>query len=291
MKITTEQYEKIIRFLDLEMGLDEMEEFEKELAANAELRHQLNFEQSLRDGFALQNITSLPGTEFGKENAQEKNVRCKAPRIQKWFAISAAIITAFIFFAIFWQSTEKPTVTVNRKDIHTTQDKSAQPNITIAPPISDSSTATDLSLLFKRYFKKDTLPEEYPLYLAEAFTDFESGKYTTLQKLDLNNLPQTRGVKEADSKENILLLGHYYKGLAFLQTENTKDAIANLNWVISSQPDRTVLAKTQWYLALAYLKENNKKKAVELCKKMIKSEENNATLVKNAKTILDKIEK
>lgn len=291
MKITTEQYERIIRFLDVEMEPDEMDAFERELFVNPDMRRQLDFEQSVRDSFSLGNTTSrLPEIKAENKIIESPQKSGKVPGIQKWFAIAAAVITAFMFFVILWQSTEKLTVTANRKDINTTQERSIQPNITITPPISDSSTAIDLSLLFKIYFKKDTLPEEYPLYLAEAFTDFESGKYTTLEKLDLDNLPLTRGVKETDSNENILLLGHYYKGLAFLQIENTKDAITNLNWVLSSQPGKTLLAKTQWYLALAHIKENNSEKAVELCRSVIKGEEN-AALVKNAKTILYKIEK
>lgn len=79
MGITTEQYEKIIRFLDAEMEVAEMEAFEKELAANPEMRHQLDFEQSLRDDFALQNLTSLPGTMASG----------KVREMRKWLAIGS----------------------------------------------------------------------------------------------------------------------------------------------------------------------------------------------------------
>src|SRR5690606_17612903 len=118
----------------------------------------------------------------------------------------------------------------------------------------DSGGVVDLDLLFKQYFKKDDLPANYPLFLAEAFTDYESGNYKTLQQLNLNDLPQTRGTDESGSKAIILQLGHYYKGLAFLQTNNTKEAIHHLNWVLNNRPANALRAKAQWYVALVYLK-------------------------------------
>ena len=227
MSLTTEQYKKIIRFLDAGMDAAEMDAFEKELAANPEMRAQLDFEQSLRDDFALRNITNLPATESANETVAGRTVPGKIRGMQKWFAIVAAVITAIMLVAIFWQKPETKRDVANKNNMDTAEQTTKPAPLVVATQPKDSSAAIDLALLFKQYFKKDALPENYPLFLAEALTDYESGNYTTLQQLDLSNLPQTRSINESDSKENILLLGHYYKGQAFLQTGNTKQAIIN----------------------------------------------------------------
>jgi hypothetical protein len=290
MDLTTEQYKKILRFLDAEMDAAEMEAFEKELDSNPEMRAQLDFEQSVRDHFTLGNITSLPGTAPANQSAAARAIPGKITGMQKWLAIVAAAITAFMLVTLFWQKPRKAPDVANSNNMDTVQ-KNAEPSqVAITAPAKDSSEVVDPELLFKQYFKKDVLPEDYPLYLAQALTDYESGNYKTLQQLHLNNLPQTRGAGETDSKTNILQLGYYYKGLAFLQTNNIREAITNLNWVMNNQPGKALKAKAQWYLALAYLKENNGEKAAELCRNIVDNKENN-TLVKKAKNMLDVLEK
>ena len=286
MSITNEQYQKIIRFLDAGMEPDEMDAFEKELATNPEMRKQLDFEQSVRDGFALGKISS-PGTIPTNPKATGK-----IKSIQKWLAVAAAVITAFTLFTVFWQKPgKKEDVTAtNNINIDTSLQAISPSRETTTEPAKDSSRAVDLALLFEQYFKKDVLPEDYPLFLAEALTDYEAGNYITLQKLNLHNLPQTRGDGENDSKENILQLGHYYKGLAFLQTGNTRDAITNLHWVLNNHPDKTLRDKAQWHLALAYLKEGNREKTAAICSKII-SNKGNTLLIKNAEKLLDAIKK
>lgn len=277
-----------MRFLDAGMEEAEMDAFAKELDSSPEMRKQLDFEQSLRDGFALRNMTSLPGVAPANEDPAMRKKTGRITSIQKWLAIGAAAITAFILFTIFWQKPEKGQNVVNRNGIDTLHHKNSEPQTAINAPVEDSSKGVDLALLFNQYYKKDALPEQYPLFLAEALMDYESGNYKTLQQLSLNNLPQTRGAGDTDNKKNILQLGHYYKGLAFLQTNNTGDAIINLHWVLHNQPDKALQVKAKWYLTLAYVKENNKEKAAELCRSIIDSEENRV-LVKNAAQILDKL--
>lgn len=279
-----------MRFLDAEMEPDEMEAFEKELNSMPELRRQLNFEQSLRDGFALRNITSLPGTATA--NKATPTLPGKITDMRKWLAISAAavVIITFTLFALLRQKSGSTQVVVNNTEADTTEGKRNQPPVVITEPAKDSSEAIDLPRLFKQYFKKETLPERYPLFLAEALTDYEAGNYATLQQLNLNDLPQTRSVDEADNQENILKWGYYYKGLAFLQTGNTKEAVTNLNQVLNNAPGDALKAKTQWYLALAYLKENNSEKAAELCSSIVRNKENDL-LVKNAEKILNALGK
>ncbi|HVW62720.1 MAG TPA: hypothetical protein VHC48_21865, partial [Puia sp.] len=180
MGITTEQYEKIIRFLDAGMGPAEMDAFEKEMAANPEMRDQLEFEQSIRDEFSSNNITSLPGDSLAINSAAARVMPGKIKRMRKWFSAGAAAIIAFILVAVFWQKTGKAPDIARKMD---TLLPSAGQSGTKMPPVQHSSQAIDLSLLFRQYFKKDALPEQYPVFLAQALTDYASGNYTTLQQL------------------------------------------------------------------------------------------------------------
>ncbi|MFT4016189.1 MAG: tetratricopeptide repeat protein [Agriterribacter sp.] len=291
MNITTEQYQKIMRFLNTEMDDAEMDAFEKELNANPEMRSQLDFEQSVRDSFALRNITVLPGIEL-VDNSAKINVPFRGVKqLRVWVAISAAVVSVIVFLSIFFKKTEKNTVTAATDTIDTAQQSTIPPQVMVAEPVQkDSVEVIDLVGLFKQYFKKDTLPEHYPLFLAEALIDYESGNYKALQQLNLKDLPQTRGADETGNRKSILQLGYYYKGLAFLQTGNTNEAIVNLKWVLNNQPDKNLRARAQWYLALIYLKENNGEKAAELCRSIINNKENHI-LVKNAEKIFDIIEK
>lgn len=291
MGITNEQYERIIRFMDARMESVEMDAFERELEANPEMRHHLDFEQSLRNDFSLRSITNIPNTipESGGMVAQAAHN--KITGIQKWLAISAAVISAVVLFAIFWQKPANAPAVVNVKHndstqkIDAAQKKDNQPLALATEPAKDSIETVDIAQLFKKYFKKDVLPEHYPLYLAEALMDYESGNYKTLQQLNLNNLPSTRSANETYIEKDLLQLGHYYKALAFLQTNHTREAISNFNWVLNNQPDKALRAKAQWYLALTYLKESQKEKAAELCRTIVNNKQNDA-LVKSAEKIL-----
>lgn len=292
MDITTEEYERMIRFMDAEMAPEEMDAFEKELASNPEMRRQLNFEQSLRDGFALQKITSLTDTITANEKTAVRKIPGKVTSMRKWRTISAAavVIIALMLFTMLWQKPGRNQNLADQKNIDTITEKTNQSQIVITAPSKDSIEVIDMASLFTKYFKKDIIPDSYPLFLAEALMDYDSGNYTTLQQLNLNDLPQMRGADDADNKENILMLGHYYKGLAFLQTNNTREAVINLEWALNNQPGKDLRAKAQWYLALAYLKENNEKKAVELCRSIINNREN-SVLIKNAESILNTLRK
>lgn len=288
MGITTEQYEKIIRFLDAEMEVAEMEAFEKELAANPEMRHQLDFEQSLRDDFALREITDLADA-----NVPEHNLKIPGKRrsMQKWWAIAAAaiVIAGLTFFIKPWQKKGKTPAVAIQQQIDTSQKKGNLPQQVTTVPPKDNDEIIDLKMLFEQYFKKDTVPEAYPIFLAEALIDYESGNYATLQKLNLNDLPQVRGAGDND-RESILQLGHYYKGISYLETGNTEKAIAHFDWVLKNKPDKALQVKATWFLALAYLKENNREKAAALCRSII-NKKGNSILIRNAEKILDTLGK
>jgi len=315
MNISIKQYEKISHFLDAEMTMAEMEAFEKELSANPEMREQLNFEQALRDGFAVGNIKAqernLQNNEaqakihkigadlkqaFDNKEYSSKKINPHRPLWKKtigrvtWLHIAAAAVVLIIIATFFivkpkQSAQQTPLVKLNEKPIIKNIDSSttvkSEPNVM---PAKDP----DFASLYKKYFVKDQLPETYPMLLADAFSNYERGDYASIQHLNLSDISEVRGEDELNNKQNILQLGHYYKGIAFLETNNTQQAIINFNWVIKNQPGKSLHLKAQWYLTLAYLKENNGTKAAELCKSVINNRENEA-LAKNAQALFGAI--
>ncbi|MGH2562974.1 MAG: tetratricopeptide repeat protein, partial [Ginsengibacter sp.] len=61
------------------------------------------------------------------------------------------------------------------------------------------------------------------------------------------------------------------KSLSYIETNDNKQAIQNLRWVIDSAQSRQLKIKAQWYLALLYLKENNTEKALPLLSSLSKN--------------------
>jgi len=314
MSISIEQHEKISHFLDAEMTMAEMEAFEKELSANPEIREQLNFEQALRDGFAVGSIkvqelnlqdngpqekihkigAGIKEAYNTKENLPKKinphHPLWKAVIVRvKWLHIAAAVVV-LIIIATFFTIKTKPSAQqtfVKLKD--TLSIRNIDSSITVkSKPIIEPAKVPDFALLYKKYFVKDKLPETYPLLLADAFNNYENGDYASIQQLNLNDISEMRGEDKLNNRQNILQLGHYYKGIAFLETNNTQQAIINFNWVIKNQPDKSLRVKAQWYLALTYLKEHNGEKATELCSAVMNNKENEV-LAKNAQALFSAI--
>lgn len=271
MDLSTEQYEKIIRFLDADMTPEEMDLFEKELSGNPAMRRQLDFELSIREALfqGAAGVTVAEPAVFPNSNVPMPEVEAPVKTIgmKKWLAIgiAASVLIAVAALALFRPktSTTPPVVqgkdTINNRPAHT-------PQVVITSP-GDSSRHIDDTRLFKKYFKKDEPPEEYPMFLAEALAGYESGEYAAILQLNLADIPETRGT---GNKETILQLGHYYKGLSFLQTGNATQAINNLQWVITNSKDRSLQVKATWYQALALIKNNEPQKAIELLTKLDK---------------------
>ena len=127
----------------------------------------------------------------------------------------------------------------------------------------------DFALLFKKYFVPDGVPETYPMALADALTEYKSGNYKAIQQFNEAMVSDTRGNDEINNKENIIALAHYYKGISFLETNNTKGAIENLEWVAKFGADKRIVEKAEWYLGLGYLKEGELEKADTVFQKIL----------------------
>lgn len=256
-----------MRFLDAEMDLQEMEHFRKELEANPEMRAQLDFEQSLRDDFALHHLEPIPETAIVSQPRNTNNSSGKFLFLRKWISV-AAITIVLIVLANYLRKGIISDVVTGRTEADTSTSVKIQPVPGVVITGKDSS-AVDLELIFREYFRKDELPEEYPMFLADALEDYGRGNYNTIQKLDLNQIPQTRSGEEKVAKQQTLLIGQYFKGIAYLQTNETRQAITNLRTVSGQETNKKLQVRAKWYLMLAYIRQGDKEKAGELCRAII----------------------
>lgn len=274
MPLSTDQYKRIMRFLDGEMTIPEMDAFETELNQVPEMRTQLNFEQAIRNSFSRQQMQ--PGK--------------KTPAFSTWWALAAAILALVLVIPFLFKSTENKTAETNIKPaIQLQQDSLPPPDSSASSPaiIKDPNpTPTSLAAqLFKQFYTKDTVPDNYPVLLAEAFENYEAGNYNSFKQLKIDELPETR----SNGEENTMAIAYYFKGLSYLQSGNTREAIQHLNWVAYRQPDKQWQEKAKWYLILSYLKENKREQCLELCKQM-KTSGNNPELVHKATQLINRLD-
>lgn len=281
MELTAQQYENIQKYLDGEMSPDDEKVFLDELNMNATLQENLEFEQNLRENIESITEKNISEVDFNIEKKFNdapyiksliekagKGRKSQAISIKSWIAIGVAA-SSIIAVSIIWLLSPDPKTQktaeirvdspIIKKDSSLlTKPKNSINNIVPSPP------NINLAELYNKFFKKENVPEEKPVVLAEALMDYENEEYKTLQNLDLNNLPADRGPAESNEKQYIKELGHYFKGLSFIETNEDQQAIKNLQWVIDSANNKQLLVKAQWYLALINIKKGNNNKAIPL---------------------------
>ncbi|MGG9960330.1 hypothetical protein [Ferruginibacter sp. SUN106] len=262
MSISAEQYERIVNFLDAAMSVKDMEAFEKELAGNPEMRKQLDFEQSVRDSFAFTTNKSVKeDIAIGDNNKLIKEMPVIPVTKSNWFSFAIAASFAAIIISVLLLQPKKNIAPLVVKNIDTPDVKKNDSLLITTATIDTSNKIKQLAALYRQYFSVDTIPENYPVYLAEAFTSYQDNDYAAIQKIDLANIPATRGI---ESRQNILQLGHYYKGIAFLKTNTIPQALSNLQWIEQNADDAKLKIKAQWYLALGYIKKGDVAEAGKL---------------------------
>jgi hypothetical protein len=209
--------------------------------------------------------------------------------------VAAAACLIFLSTGVVWlvshDSGPQPVVqTSTNKKIYIAVDKSNGHSTSI-PSSNTSKSAEPLTAkvspttLFKKYYRIEKAPTNISEELADALNDYNAKDYIAIQQIDLENLPKSRGAESNHSHQNINELGHYFKGLSYMETDNHQEAITNLQWVVDSAISQQLKTKAQWYLALSYLKARNIGKAESLL--MVVSQNADAAPVnKQAKELL-----
>lgn len=274
--------------------LQEYLQFEQELRLNLDLINEpslseidFNIENRFDDAPYIKSLIEKAGNEWQKENktkspsgsAATKDIKekkiAKTITFPLWVSIAAAACLVFAVAGIVWFMANKSgqqSIANNKKVDSAKKKNDNKTEIAVAKPkdslndIPPSQLTVNFAALYKKFYKKDKTPEPKPELLAEALIDYENADYKTLQNLDMANLSTTLGTSGNDinSDQNVKELGHFYKGLAFMQTNQVKQASDNLQWVIDSAQNKQLIVKAQWYQALVYIKKGNTNKALPL---------------------------
>lgn len=280
--------------LSQDLSLKESFDFEKELRQNLSsiqnkktlLSKDTNYyeaEKSVEDPGSIKSLIEKARNEWEEENKKPSGVTSvvidSKPRPQKpkifhikpWVGIAAAacVIVAVASLVLFMPELSKSPPVAKTNDTLPAK-KDTNPDVAKITPgdstnINSEKKKIDPVASFKKYYAKDDANPPMPELLAMVPANYRKGDYSYNERLDLRNIPNTRGsTMDLNSRQNILELGHYYKGLSYIETNNNQRAVGNLQWVIDSAQNRQLKIKAQWYLGLVYLKQSNIKKALPL---------------------------
>ncbi len=281
-------------------SLKESFDFEKELRQNLRsIQDKKNLfekpddyyetDKNVADNNSIRNLIEQANNEWEQENKNSPNIseliidnrprlpKARVVNLKSWIGIAAAacVLLAVASLVLFLPQSHAPSSIV--KNIDTSSIKK-NTNITKTIPgdsiknINPEAPGVDAIALFKKYYTKDTAHPSMPDLLAAVPEQYQKGNYSYTDEINFGNVPNTRGSSaDINSKQNILQLGHYYKGISYIETNDNKKAVENLKWVIDSAQNPQLETKAQWYLALIYLKENNAKKALPLLSSLSKN--------------------
>ncbi len=267
MELDQEQYQKIASFLDGEMSITEMEQFDYELKNNHKLHAQLKFEVSVRDELTLREQIVSKKTKTGK--------------LFYLKIASTAAVLAVILWVVYTKKNTKPKLS---KPIVQNETNNPIPKDSIDLEKSQGqkkNVEKNIALLFSEYFKKDTVPKSLPIYLAAALEGYAQNDFEELLKLDKDNLPQTRGNKIEETGVTNMI--DYYKAIALCQNGEMEIAQKLFLNQITSNSKNSIDSK--WYLALINIKQNNKTAAIQYLYEI----ENSTKYKRNIQKILEKL--
>jgi hypothetical protein len=246
MALTTEQYNRLMRFLDAALSPEELAAFENELDANPELRQQLNFELGVAG--------ALAGKEEGVSPAETGKVVSLTNHRWKYWVAAASVVVVTVAAYFFFRPGVPQQPLVDRPDSTQTSGKDSARHLLLPP----TTRAVNTDSLFKQFYKKPATPEDAPMILADAFSDYEKGRYGAIASFDIDHLPTLRGGD--NEKDSIRSLAIFYKGIAALEQYHFEHAI---HWFTEK-----LTPNGMWYLAMTYLKMGDVKGTITILKKL-----------------------
>ncbi len=259
MAMITDQYQRLMNFMDGNMSLNEMASFENELINNPELRAQLDFEQSVRDN--IRDTKNIAGESDVQQNIftihKNKSFSFKPQGIK---LMAAAIIPIVIIGGIAMLLVHKKNIP---SSISATFDSSQINKTIVLEPVKKPAEVPahkiniNADSLFKKYYKKEPVPDEYPVLLADAFEGYAKNNYLPLDKLNAQDMDAVRGVNDSENRNTILLLSIFYKGIAAVERKKTSQALQYFSWVINNSKDVDWKDKAHWYTAMVFLQDGD----------------------------------
>ena len=309
MQLTPEQRDRIEQYAEGRMSSEETKTFLSEVEHDEEMQYALYLELALRDNFEIidqpdpNESSKQTGSPFddplqvktlvdqvSEEWLRKRKLHARVDKtlspvvslgnkdrlanyVQLWPSVAAVAIIIFSVLIVIWKFSNAPTsyIADKKKDsLLIKNDSLKNKNTDSERVIIKTNPSFDYARLYKDNYRKDQIPEEIPQVMKPALLAYEDGNYSKLEKLDLYNLPKGRGDLDAKNEpQHIRELGHYYKGIAFIESKNEVKAEANLKWVIDNSKNQNLIGKATWYLALLKIKQRNKGEAVALLEAVV----------------------
>lgn len=245
MELSEEKYNRLQRFIDMEMTEAEVYAFEKELEDDATLKEQWLFELQLRDAFLER--------EIKQEEAVTPISYKSLDGFVWWKPVAAASVFILISLLVLHPGGEKRKEVLVKQAVDTLVKKNPDSNLVKAPVIAKDTVnkLAKAEALFKKYYKKEPPPDEYPIELADAFEKYAVGDYSGFDKLDADNLGELRSGEDRNKTKQLVL---FYKGIVAMERREMDLAIKLLERIKGKYDSNLIIStKVEKLLNFSYL--------------------------------------
>lgn len=243
MKLTEEQFELIEAYLKNELSALDRASFEQDLAADAELRAEVNHQRDFRLGLralgiqrALEQASSQYNASAGTTTRVLESTTVVRPLSmwRYWAAAASVAVMLGVGYYAYQQTAGR------------------QADIAYA-----ESAPSDTDGEWLRSFPSRTVSTQTRTQLLGAFRNYKAGKYDDVIQ-QLKTLP-------ADKKT--VYYKNYLLGLSHLANKQPTVAIPLLRQA-QTAPVLQIRQKAEWFLALAYVKNDQKERALPILKRI-----------------------
>lgn len=248
--------EILIRYHDGDLAVEEIQLIENQLSSDKEAQDTLALLDYINQTLSDEKMIAFRNT-VDKVHEQETMIQHKSKVVSLFTSRSGLMkIAASIVLAVG--------LTIGVKTVFSSSTNEYQAIFEdyYEPYQSDMLTRSDNNIINNLYY---------------AFQAYENKDYS--KALELFNA--------VVSDDNTMILAYFYRGISSIEVKNLPLAIESFNKVIESGTS-TYLSQSHWYISLAYLKSENPKNAVPHLNWLV---ENDRFYGPKAKEIITKINK
>jgi hypothetical protein len=297
MSLTAEQYQTMCAFFDGELSHKEERIFLAQVAADAELNREFEWEEKMMYGTVPQRSEELAiAADSGIAAWQPAVPETKSQGtpliiwLRKWrFQVAACLVIGFLtaLLLINKQGKDKkneiavkPTIPVKNmgKKIEILKDSNKAVNIPekvkrgdSIPPVENRKPPVPVAPMNEAAINRHFPPHEpdiaeEPAQFGIVQNEFAKEDYTAALAAS-NEVPETRGGN--DEEKRVLAYTHFYKGLSLIELNRNKEGLAYLAKVMPLKKEFAQLAdEANWFSTKAYLKMKNSGKAIEILQQL-----------------------
>lgn len=258
--------ERIERYLEGKMSLEEEETFMQELNANEELRKQYEDElliSALLDDEKLETdeikaINTNRNTN-DVDNRQEKkipNVSFSRKYSLAIAAIAILIIATAVLLAVKTQNPVQQTTSIN----HTNKE---QPSVIAGDslktqPSSNVPATLYASALYHKFYTP-YVAKDNPVEISAYYNDYKLKNYKNVLAASAGDYQVMGAEANQQSLNNYM---HLYKGLSYLEINQAQKAIPQFDSLLTTTTSPSLRYDAEWYKGLSYVKLNKIDSAV-----------------------------